>query len=289
MKHCFTLLLLSTLCLLSLSVPGDYPISDNANESVSPITTFHELWGIPWGVSYEEFSEKVRERYEIEFLPWKANDSSPNDSSDLVLPLEFPSEVPYKRRDFPVIYTASADNPIFLFGFPVEITAYNGLSWERWELGAIEIDFNYTATIYTTEIAFFITEEVFNALTSRYGAPTHAYVYPYRKSTDNEVFALPLHDDKLELVEVVEKAGLYAPIFAHFGNVVFSSVPVYVTPPGLEMRHLSIYIVSPDEKNDPRVIPPKEILPWDEINVFLETRPTPRPTIDRTMRIDIGL
>jgi len=290
MKRFSILLLLPLLCSLSLSIPGVYSVLDNADEFISPITTFHEVWGIPWGSSYDDFCEKARERYGISFIPFEERDDLPNNWFDLDLNLEIYREAFPPKQYYPTTLYASTYSPIYLFGYPIKITVFSGSSRERWELAAIKIDFVGTTTTHSTELALVMTQRIFNALSTQYGTPSFAYIYPPRTSSNCEGFTLPLNDNKLDITEVVEKVGWYMPIFAHFENVVFSSMPMHEIPPRLDTRYsLSILIVSPEWKNDPYVLPPKEILSWDDFDAIMESRPTPRPTRDNTPRIDIGL
>lgn len=269
MKRALAALLLCVFCLSPLSAPAFEMREELAKELgiiyPSPVTVFHEFWGIPWGVSVEEFTQKAQQLHGISFE----------------LQLE---------DDYGTSYITSSNDPIYLFGHPVVIMAFF-LGEVGGEKRFVNVNIRFQDIKTTTSIAslWLIADDVFTTLSSKYGEPTSATFWcECRGYTHN--FALPMAERKIDIPRLIETTGEY-----HSLSVDFDNIRCFFEPHPHASKYESYFnldMFSPEMKNYSTYLP-AEPLPFEAYHDTIDPGPlgTPFPTSTSTSapRIDIGL
>jgi len=254
------------------------------------ITTYHELWGIPWGTSVDEFLDKVQELYGFPFAVFYQRDTS----------------VPITYSSFDSGYEALSDDPICLFGYPVNIYAefaYSPVRTEgewptylvaepdgHWILRSIEFWFQIPPD--SALAAWFMADNVFQQLCLQYGEPFAAYCVPwslFERYPDHSI-SMPITNKRIDIPKLVEKGLDEQRFYAHFDNAVYDfRVNQDIAEYG---AHITLTFFAPTWSE--RVYPEfglSSIRPFEEFDErnyeYSYYTPAPSPTLQP--HIEIGL
>ena len=227
----------------------------------SPVTVFHEFWGVPWGASPEEFLDKARQLYGISFQAFlEDNHLGVFD------------------------YRSSNDDSVYLFSHPFEIIAcFLGDPEER-EGALSEIYINFPSDTSISMLSgWLMADDVFHALYAHYGEPLMAYV-KQRNSDDVLCFALPMSENRLDIPKLAENGedGFY--VMADFGNISFYFSPGDISAGQYTCLGLKMY--APSQKHMLVNMLPAVIHPFED---YRPVEPTHSPTAVPANRIDIEL
>jgi len=176
----------------------------------------HEVWGIPWGASPEQFCKTAQELYGISFVVFNYTLSGGDD--DPGTPFAYYSSLP--------------EHPIRLFNYPVVIEALFAPPWSEdvfyeradGEMGLISVTFEFWLSHRAMLSAWPLADDVFHKLYCQYGEPWIAsFERPYERR-ESDYFAMPIKDKRLDIQRIFEHridAVMYG-FSAYFDNIEYN-------------------------------------------------------------------
>ena len=176
-------------------------------ESTSPPVINHEIWGIPWGISLEEFHPLAYEKTGMTFIPT--------------------SEEGYYGE---IIYQADLTQNVSILGYPtIYIKAYFLRDTKR--LVTIRTVFNYASFMPDSNYTLPMYLNLWNQLMALYGEPTTLAVSPFTFGADEDYPVppeFPLKDDQFDIVRYLkfldEHRSTKIIMVATFDNISLSHV-----------------------------------------------------------------
>lgn len=254
MKRCFSfLLLLFASILLPLVAFGE-----STSSPTSPITTFHEIWDIPWDSTPEEFIKLMRERTGLVF----AQDDRYN---TLIL---------------------SNNQHLSVFGYPADVDVILSDSTQKLDYVILRFFFRDPA-ISPARVAS-ILKDLSRHIETHWAPPSFAYLTDSKFIAPGEapvdyVFSFPRLGKGFDL-------DFWESHFHARGNINYEMFFDNLMLIGLSIAErkdfpvmdavntLAILAYSPAAANNPRFIPLGDILPYDQFASLIPPTPAPTPT-----------
>lgn len=207
MKRIFIIVLVLSLSLSPSSFAVSSAPTSPAPHVAPQATAFpkrinHEIWGIPWGISIDEFLSLAREKTGVDFV--------------LGPPLS----------ESNINYRSTKKQSITIMGYPIQyidvtFSKENGnyeFLYADYDLGDFATDANSVSTLYVN---------LFNALFEKYGPPTWIAIEPFPKNelvpTGILPSGFPIISDQIDQTELAqflkEFKELDYEINAEFSNI----------------------------------------------------------------------
>jgi len=253
MKRLFSILILFAICPFT-ALSDRLPHEDNLMRP-SPVTTFHEIWAIPWDTAYEEFIEFTFQYKDITFRigTERQEDFSAITEEDVALTY---LDIPVKRMS--CLFSRSSrllSNLDFEFYIDEELTVLEKLA---------------------------IFRDLYNQLAAQYGQPSYAFLSflqlevddkNHILSTESFYFNLPMNGLKVDISELLK---LYEDDHNLYIHVLFDNLSLSVIAAKFvrtQQFEVSLSAASARGIDFPSFLPPITILPYEQFAIFPSYRP----------------
>ena len=249
--------LLSIIILLVIfPLPGfsePVPHEDNLMRP-SPITTFHEIWDIPWDTTYEEFADLAFQHSGITFQMGNEQPEifSVNSKEDAVFTF---LDVPVKRMSS--VFTRNSGI----------LSSLNFVLYIDEELSLPEkLD---------------IFKDLYHQLATQYGQPSYEFLTRLQFclddnnriiGTENFYFGLPMNELEIDVDELMK---LYWDGHSLFVHALFDNLSLNMAVSQLMVSQrfdIYLYAASYSSRDYPSFLPPVTILPYEQFATFPRNR-----------------